>query len=216
MSERLAEITFGCAGGSADAPDSVLLHFGDSGYRRYGRTLAPNEAMQLRDMREYLKTSETNAEHYLRLFKQSEEVVVDERSKTIIAYAQRDKAMAENQQVKAQLAGFKADNLKLQEAIKRQERFVESQVEMIADREKYTKELSVALANAQARIKYLQEELVRMAAEAKLAKVKSFAYPCPVEGDVWRFHPKRVAVDVHGIIDATYDFDAPIAVHLTF
>lgn len=77
------------------------------------------------------------------------------------------------------------------------------------------KEKDIALANAQARIKYLQDELVRLAAATKLVKAKAFAYPVPMQGETLQFHPRFAQVQARNCPNAYRCID-PEFVRLTF
>jgi hypothetical protein len=174
--------------------------------------------------------SETRSESYesvvyhrdtlLRLFEHSEDVVIEERSRNIIVSAQRDNLVTVNQRMAAQIQGFRIDNVRLQEQNRRQVKTIVEQDKAMeqyhAGVEVLHSEKDAALANAQVRIKYLQEELVRVAA-IKL-KPRGFLDFVAVKGRDYSLKPRRVAVDVHmpNELPTTYEFGNPKEVHLTF
>ena len=58
--------------------------------------------------------------HLWQMFRECEGVLVEEGEKLVIVLAQRDKLLTEKTRLEAQIEGFKADNVRLQEQVGRQ------------------------------------------------------------------------------------------------
>lgn len=153
------------------------------------KEITPDDVRKFCDEQQTVVGLKHNLNHMGRLFLQSEEVVVEERSRNIILSAQRDKLLTENERLLAQLAAFRAENERLERQVNRQ---AETIAATDADCATYKEscdlrdtESSVALANAQTRIHYLQNEL---------ARAKSFGGHFPKADHSYDFTPKSVTL----------------------
>ena len=125
------------------------------------------------------------------------------REEHIILTAQRDQFAAQAKRLKEQNARQAATIQATDAALVRKDA-------MVSERDK-------ALENAQTRIKYLQEELVLLSAEAKLFRGLDNFKVTP--GRTYTIRPRLIEVECRDgeyPMPTFYRFKSPAAVHLTF
>jgi hypothetical protein len=135
------------------------------------REITPDDVKQFCDEQQTVEGLKYNLNHMGRLFLQSEEVVVEERSKNAALEARHEFALNANKELAAKIKTVEAANTRLDDQVGRQSKTID-ELDGIVDHYRHTTvvlntEKDVALANAAARIKYLQGELVRVSALAK-------------------------------------------------
>jgi hypothetical protein len=153
------------------------------------------------DVREFIRSGEQTCkalngrlDHLGRLFIQSEEVVIEERSLRIVAEAQRDKLLAENTRLKEQNA---------------------RQCKTITESDIAVENAAVRLRWFQAKVTELLEQArIRSASAARLKGVDIRRFE-PTPGRAYVFMPKTAEVSLpDGFHSLSYPY--PRAVILTF